>query len=197
MNRLIRIRRANKKSANGSFDVLFPQTVTQNVLRSEDGGVLEESLLKYDRHLANKLAHMTRVVSSGTPTALIVSCSDKELEDNLALLVTLHTTLDAEPTISYNGSEPANIVSTVGDNISGGQIEGSTIFVIWNATLRKWFLINNDETSAMTTVTIPVKTEYVYTATSNDESVIVVPGYNSGEDDIIVNYNQTILGIKH
>lgn len=193
MNRLIRIRRANKKSANGSFDVLFPQTVTQNVLRSEDGGVLEESLLKYDRHLANKLAHVNRVVSSGTPTALIISCSDKELEDNLALLVTLHTTLDAEPTISYNGSEPANIVSTVGDNISGGQIEGSTIFVIWNATLRKWFLINNDETSAMTTVTIPVRTEYVYTATSNDESVIVVPGYNSGEDDIIVNYNQTVL----
>lgn len=193
MNRLIRIRRANKKSANGSFDVLFPQTVTQNILRSENGGVLEESLLKYDRHLADKLSHMDRALSFGTPKALSIICKNRELVDNFAVLVTLHTTLESEPTLSYNGGEPANIVSTTGDNISGGQIEGSTLFVIWNAKLQKWFLINNDQTSAMTTVTIPVKTEYVYTATSNDETMIAVPGYNSSEDTIVINYSQTVL----
>ena len=49
MNRLFRIRRFNKKK--GIFDILFPQTVTQNVLRRDDGGVLEDYLVDYDKNI--------------------------------------------------------------------------------------------------------------------------------------------------
>ena len=58
MVRIFRMRRFNPKSLNGKFDYLFPQTLTTNILRSEDGGVLESDLVRYDRHLGDKVKHL-------------------------------------------------------------------------------------------------------------------------------------------
>ena len=70
MYRLFRMRRYNPKSINDKYDFLFPQAITTNILRNENGGVLESDLLQYDRHLEDSILHLNRALSSGSARAL-------------------------------------------------------------------------------------------------------------------------------
>ena len=193
MNRYIRMRKYNPKSISGRFDTLFPQTVTNNILRSEDAGVLESYLLQYDRHLDNDIMHINRALSEGTARALSVRIKDAVLVDNFPLLLTLHTGLECEPTLSFNGGDPHEIISASGDRIPGGQIEGTAILLVWKEYLNKWVLLSSDNFTDITKVVLPVESEYVYTAETNGETLVVVPGFNKKADKLIINYEQTIL----
>lgn len=189
--RLIRMRGANKSAK--SFDILFPQTVTANVMRDDSGGILEQSLVQYDRHLGNTLIHVNRALSSGTASALFASCPGVMLVDNLPLLLELHVDLEMEPTLSFNGAAPAPIVTSDGNSIPGGQIAGSSLFLVWNARHKKWYMMNNDRSAAMTRLMIPSEMEYVHVIQEFGERVIVIPSFDRDTDKLVVNYNQTIL----
>lgn len=187
----MRIRRYNPSSK--VFDVLFPQTITANVLRKEDGGVLESDLLQYDHHLQSKGIHINKAVSSGTYRNLIVTIPGAVLVDKFPLLLTLHCNLECEPTLSFNGSEPAYIVSGDGDNIPGGQAEGTVLFLVWSEPIQKWVLMSSDTFSDVTKVLLPVDTEYVYKAETDGVTTIVIPEFDYKTDKLTVNYGQTIL----
>ena len=191
--RLIRMRRYNSKSTSGEFDVLFPQGITENILRSENGGVLESDLLQYDHHLGNNTVHINRALSDGTARALSVRFKNKVLTDGFPLLLTLHVALECEPTLSFNGGEPYPIISASGDRIPGGQAESSVIFLVWNERIQKWILLSADNFSDITKVVLPVDTEYTYTATTDGEKTIVIPGFDKKSDKLVINFGQTIL----
>ena len=193
MYQFIRMRRYNAKSTSGEFDYLFPQAITTNILRNENGGVLESDLLQYDRHLDNQVAHMNRALSSGTARALSVRFKDTVLTDGFPLLLTLHVGLECEPTLSFNGGEPHEIISASGDRIPGGQVEGTNIFLTWSEYLQKWILLSSDNFTDVTKVVLPVETTYTYQAETDNVTVIVVPGFNKKADKLLVNYGQTIL----
>ena len=193
MNRIIRMRRYNPKSPSGRFDVLFPQTITTNVLRQNDGGPLESYLDCYDRHLENDIVHINRALSEGTARALSVRLKKTVLVDNFPLLLTLHTNLECAPTLKFNDGEEHEIISASGDTIPGGQQEGTVIFLVWKERLQKWVLLSSDNFTDVTKVVLPVDNEYVYEAQSDGESVFVIPGFNRKSDKLIVNYEQTIL----
>ena len=192
MNRIIRMRRYNPKSPT-RFDVLFPQTITTNVLRSNDGGPLESYLDCYDRHLENDVVHINRALSDGTARALFVRFKNTMLVDNFPLLLTLHTDLECAPTLTFNDGEEHEIISASGDTIPGGQKEGTVIFLVWKERLQKWVLLSSDNFTDVTKVVLPVDNEYVYEALSDGESTFVIPGFNRKSDKLIVNYEQTIL----
>ena len=191
MNRIIRMRRYN--SSSKAFDVLFPQTISANIMRTEAGGVLESDLLQYDHHLQSKGIHINKAVSSGTYRNLTVNIPGAVLVDKFPLLLTLHCDLECEPTLSFNGSEPAYIVSGDGSNIPGGQAENTVMFLVWSEPIQKWVLLSSDTYSDITKVLLPVDTEYVYTAPSNGITTIVIPDFDKKSDRLIVNYGQTIL----
>ena len=191
MNRIIRMRRYN--SSSKAFDVLFPQTISANIMRTEAGGVLESDLLQYDHHLQSKGIHINKAVSSGTYRNLTVNIPGAVLVDKFPLLLTLHCDLECEPTLSFNGSEPAYIVSGDGSNIPGGQAENTVMFLVWSEPIQKWVLLSSDTYSDITKVLLPVDTEYVYTAPSNGITTIVIPDFDKKSDKLIVNYGQTIL----
>ena len=191
MNRIFRMRRYN--SSSKVFDVLFPQTVSTNIMRTEDGGVLESDLVQYDHHLQSKGIHINKAVSSGTYRNLIVNIPGAVLVDKFPLLLTLHCDLECEPTISFNGSEPAYIVSGDGSNIPGGQAENTVMFLVWSEPIQKWILLSSDNYSDVTKVLLPVDTEYVYTAPSNGITTVVIPDFDKKSDKLVVNYGQTIL----
>lgn len=191
MNRIMRMRRYNPSSK--IFDVLFPQTITGNVLRHDGGGVLENDLLQYDHHLQSRRQHFNRAVSTGTYRNLIVNIPDAVLTDQFPLLLTLHCDLECEPTISFNGSEPAYIVSGDGDRIPGGQAEGTVMFLVWSEPIQSWILMSSDTFSDITKVLLPVDSEYVYEAPSDGITTIVIPDFDKNSDKLVVNYGQTIL----
>ncbi|WP_300943875.1 hypothetical protein [uncultured Duncaniella sp.] len=191
MYRIIRMRRFNGQS--GKFDYLFPQTVTENILRTEDGGVLEADLLQYDRHLENPIVHINRALSDGTARALSVRLRKKVLTDGFPLLLTLHVGLECEPTLAFNGGDPHPIISASGDRIPGGQAEGTAIFLVWSERLQSWILLSADNFTDVTKVVLPVESEYVYQAQSDGETIIVIPGFNKRADKLTVNFGQTIL----
>ena len=193
MNRFIRMRKYNPSSNSGKFDVLFPQTITTNILRSNDHSVLESDLDNYDRHLENPVMHLNRALSEGTARALSVHLKDKVLVDNFALLLTLHIDLECEPTLSFNDSEPQEIISASGDRIPGGQIEGSAILLIWKKSLQKWVLLSSDNFTDITKIVLPVESEYVFEAPADNTTLITIPGFNKRSDKLQVNYGQTIL----
>ena len=193
MNRFIRMRKYNPSSNSGKFDVLFPQTITTNILRSNDHSVLESDLDNYDRHLENPVMHLNRALSEGTARALSVHLKDKVLVDNFALLLTLHIDLECEPTLSFNDSEPQEIISASGDRIPGGQIEGSVILLIWKKSLQKWVLLSSDNFTDITKIVLPVESEYVFEAPADNTTLITIPGFNKRSDKLQVNYGQTIL----
>lgn len=192
MYRFFRMRRFNPK-VNGKFDYLFPQAITANILRSEDGGVLESDLQEYDRHLGNKIVHLNRALSSGTARALSVRLKDTALVDGFPLLITLHTNLECDPTLSFNGGDPYPIVTGNGEQIPGGQIEGGVIFVVWSEHDHKWYLLSDFNYSDVTKVVLPVESEYVYTAQADGEQTIVIPGFDKKRCKLTVNYEQTVL----
>lgn len=193
MVRLFRMRRYNAKNPNGKFDFLYPQAITNNIIRHEDGGVLEEDLLRYDRHLAERTNHLNRALSGGTAKALFVQLKNTALVDGLNLLITLHCNLEAEPTLSFNGSEPYPIVAGSGDRIPGGQAEGSVILVVWSEANRNWCLLSSDSYSDVTKIVLPVESEYVYTALADGEKTITIPGFDKKSCKLTVNYAQTVL----
>src|SRR5699024_1253566 len=95
MNRIFRIRRWNPKE--NTYDTLFPQTVTPNVLRRENGGVLESFLTAYDHHLFESVRHINHAVSKGNERHFIVHIRNVPLRDGLPLLLTVHTSIECEP----------------------------------------------------------------------------------------------------
>ena len=118
---------------------------------------------------------------------------DKVLVDNFALLLTLHIDLECEPTLSFNDSEPQEIISASGDRIPGGQIEGSVILLIWKKSLQKWVLLSSDNFTDITKIVLPVESEYVFEAPADNTTLITIPGFNKRSDKLQVNYGQTIL----
>lgn len=188
-----RIRQANKRTKE--FDILLPQTVTRNVLRN-DRMVLEDCLINYDRHIENDLIHFIRTKSMGGTSSLIINIPDTDLKNGLALLIELHIDLGIEPTISYNGGPPEYIITSEGDKIAGGQIEGSFILVVYNALMKKWLLLNNDHDNSLTHVMVPTSRQEIYVSPENNTRLIVIPGFNHNTETIVVNYNQTVLRYK-
>ena len=193
MYRLFRMRRYNPKSISDKYDYLFPQAITTNILRNENGGVLESDLLRYDRHLEDSTMHFYRALSSGSARALSVRLKDKVLVDGLTLLITLHTDLEATPKLIFNDSEAYPIVTAKDEMIPGGQVEGSKILVMYNEDKNVWQLLSDSVSSDMTKVVLPVETEYVYTVQSNHEKLFVIPGFDRRSCQLTVNYGQTIL----
>lgn len=191
MNRMMRMRRYN--SSSKKYDVLFPQTITGNILRQEDGGVLETDLLQYDRHLISNKLHFNKAKSSGTPRKLEVTLPGVELIDGLTLLLTLHCDVECEPTLTFNGGEAVYIVSGDGDNIPGGQAEGTIMLLAWSSECQKWILLSSDTYSDITKVLLPVESEYVHVAIKDDDRTIVIPGFDKNTDKVVLNYGQTIL----
>ena len=129
MNQFFRMRRANTKSKPSNYDVLFPQAITSNVIRAENGGVLESFLLQYDRHLGDRTQHFNSAVSTGTNRYFEVRKKNEVLVDCYPLLLTLHTSMECEPYLKFNDGEFKEIISASGDRIPGGQAEGTTIFL--------------------------------------------------------------------
>ena len=196
MNRYIRMRRSN----NGSWDTLFPQGVTDNILRREDGGVLENYLVDYDYHLINNTRHFNHAVTTNihhpnlsTHRYLDVNIENAELVDGFPLLLTTHTKVDAEPMLSFNGGEYYPIVSASGNRIPGGQIAGTTILLVWNENLQSWILLSTSDTNDITKIAVPSYTEYTYTAQEDGEKIFVVPGFDKTSCALEVNYGQTLL----
>lgn len=190
MERLVKLRRADLSAR--VFDTLLPQTVTTNVFR-DDGTLLEDSLNGYDRHLISYSSHLNRAVSSGTSTALKCTVENVNLVNGLPLLLTLHTNLDGDPTLSYNGASPAKIIGCDGFGITGGQVAGTSLFMVWSESLSAWVLMNNDLGNNITRVLIPVESDYSYVADANETNEIYIPGFNRLYDKLEVNYLQTIL----
>ena len=191
MNRYIRMRKYN--SSKRMFDVLFPQGITGNILRKDGNHVLEDDLLHYDNHLASKQVHMNHATSMGTHRELQVTICNAVLTDGFPLMLTLHTDLDCEPTLSFNGGEPAHIISANGDNIPGGQVEGTILFLVWSASVQRWILLSSDTFSDVTKVLLPVESEFVYTATHDNITSFVIPDFDKKSDKLTINFGQTIL----
>lgn len=187
---IVRIRKANIDTKE--WDLLYPYTSSQAVERPI-GGLQEDYNLVYDDHIIDSSKHVYRATSSGMPSNISVNVPNVSLVDQLAVIIKLHTDLSAEPTLSYNGEPAANIIASDGANISGGQIAGTSIMVIWLATQGKWLLVNNDLDNNTTHAVLPVVSYYTYTAKIDGETMIPVTGYERAEDKIDVNYNQTIL----
>ncbi len=184
---IVRIRKANKDTKE--WDLLYPYTSSQAVERPI-GGLQEDYNLLYDDHIIDSSKHVYRATSSGMPSTIAVNVPNVELIDQLAVIIKLHTDLSNEPTLSYNGEPAANIIASDGANISGGQIAGTSIMVIWLAAQGKWLLVNNDLDNNTTHAVLPVVSYYSYTAKIDGETVIPVTGYERTEDRIDVNYNQ-------
>ena len=193
MYRLFRMRRYNPKSIDDKYDFLFPQAITTNILRNENGGVLESDLLRYDRHLEDGTIHFNRALSSGSARALSIRLKGKALVDGLPVLITLHTGLEAGPTLSFNGGEPYPILNSKDEVIPGGQVEGSRILVVFDEAKQCWQLISDNTNSEMTRIVLPVLTEYLYTAEADHEKIFVIPGFDKRSCQLTVNYQQTIL----
>ena len=175
------------------YTTLIPQGETGNILRQNNGGVLEHYLAQYDRHLADHNDHLVHAISNGTPRELTVDLPNVVLTDGLTLLITLHCDVECEPKLSFNGAESQYIVSGNGSNIPGGQTEGSIILVIWSATISRWILLSTDTYTDVTKVYLPVESEYVYKAARDNETMFVLPNFDRNSDKLELNYGQTIL----
>lgn len=191
MNRIFRMRRWNKKS--NIFDILFPQTLSSNVLRRENGGVLETFLTAYDSHLENGRRHINHAYSRGDERHLEAHIRNTVLLDGFPLLLTVHTTVECEPTLDFNGTGEKPIISGAGEKIPGGQCVGTTMFLVWNEKQDAWVLLSSDNYNDVTKVLMPVVQEYTYTATHDGEATIVIPGFDANTCMLDINYGQTIL----
>lgn len=179
---------------------MLPQTITDNILRREDGGVLENYLVQYDSHLVNNTRHFNHATTTNihhpnlsSHRYLDVNIPDTELADGFPLLLTLHTKVDAEPMISFNDGEYYPIVSASGNRIPGGQIAGTTILLVWNANMESWIMLSTSDTNDITKIAVPSYSEYTYTAQESGEKTFVIPGFDKTSCAIEVNYGQTVL----
>lgn len=191
MNRLFRMRRYNEKKS--VFDVLFPQSVTSNILRRDDGGVLETYLKYYDRHVQGSMPHLNRAKSRGTYRKLEANIPGKILVDGFPLVLTVHTGIECEATLNFNGSGDKPILNCAGDRIPGGQCAGSSMFMVWSKAKDAWILLSSDSYSDITKIVLPVKHHFNYEAEYDGQTAIVIPDFDYHSDGIEVNYGQTIL----
>ncbi|MCM1294984.1 MAG: hypothetical protein NC311_05535 [Muribaculaceae bacterium] len=191
MNRYMRIRQYNAKTKERV--VLFPQAMTGNILRRDNGGVLENFLQYYDKHLANPGPHLNRATSTGTYRHLEAHIHNKVLVDGFPLLLKVHTNVECEPTLDFNGSGPKPIISGAGDRIPGGQCEGTTMFLLWSEEKDAWTLLSSDTYSDITKVVLPVVRTWTFEAQYDDQDTIVIPGFDHNSESIEINYGQTIL----
>ena len=196
MNRYIRMRRFK----NGKWDTMFPQTVTQNILRKENGGMLENYLVGYDNHLLDNTRHFNHGTTTNVRHPNLsshrffdVTIEGADLIDGFPLLLTLHTKADAEPLLSFNDGEYYPIVNASGNAIPGGQAAGTTVLLVWNAASQTWILLSSSDTNDITKIAIPTFTEYTYVAQEDGEYMFVVPGFNRHHCSVEVNYGQTLL----
>lgn len=190
MERLVKLRRADLSTR--VFDTLYPQTVTTNVFR-DDATLLEDHLNGYDSHLRNTSNHLNRAISGGTSIALTATCANTTLVDGLPLLLKLHIKVDSDPTLSFNGSNPAKIIGCDGFGITGGQVAGTNLLLVWNEDLNAWILLNNDLGNNMTRVLLPVESEYTFESPADNVKEITIPGFNRLYDKLELNFLQTIL----
>lgn len=192
MNRMFRMRRWDKKT--GTQDTMFPQTVTENILRRDNGGVVEQDLQRYDYHLSNGRPHLNRCYSSGTHRHLKVFIPNLVLVDNLPLLLTLHTELDCEATLDFNHSGPKPIINGAGERIPGGQIPGAIILLVYSERMGAWIMQSNDNYSDVTRLVTPVEHQYYYEVQTDGEAYFQIPGFNRKNMRLNrVNYGQTLL----
>lgn len=192
MNRILRMRRYNETTH--TYETLFPQTITANVLRSDNGGVLESYLQLYDKHLMYPVPHLNRAISNGTHRHLIAHIPHKKLVNNFPLLLTLHTELDFEPTLDLNESGPKPIINGAGERIPGGQVPGAVLFMVYSEEKDAWIMLSNDNYNDVTRVMTPVEHTYWIEAQADDTTTIVIPGFNRSTMRLReVNYGQTVL----
>ena len=192
MNRNFRIRRYDK--LNDQFDTLFPQTVTANILRRDNGGVLEQYLASYDQHVDSGSFHLNHAVGTGTSHRVLEAhIHNKPLEDGFPLILTVNTEVDASPKLNYNGTGEKPIVDNNGEPIVGGQMPGNLMFLIWNQNLDSWVMLSNNSASDVIKVFMPTMREYVYEAKESGEQLIPIPGFNANHGMLQINYGQTVL----
>ena len=192
MNRYVRMRRYNKNERD--FDFLYPQTTSEFIVRADNGGMLENYLRKYDRHIINPHMHMNHAYNIAYDNKhLVAHIHDCPLIDGFPLLLTVNVDVDAEPTLNYNDSGDKPIVSGSGDAIPGGQVPGSTLFLIWNQKLDCWTMLSADEYKDVIKIMLPVASDYNYEAPEDDTRTILIPGFDRKTMSLEVNYGQTIL----
>ena len=190
-SRFIRIRRWNKET--NEYDVYYPQTSADNIVREDNLGILENDLRRYDRHLKNPHLHLTHVGSTGTNKRLAVQLNGIPLIDGMPLLIKLHTNLEYDPTLSYNGGEGKHIIGSNGEPIPGGQIAGSLILVAWNEAMDSWIMLSADEYRDLIRVMLPVVHDYNITIQNDECSTFAVPNFDHTRMQVEINYGQTIL----
>lgn len=191
MNRMYRQRVYNEGTR--LYDIYFPQTVTNNILRREDGGVLEDWLKHYDDHIEKDLVHFNRAVASGSESQLYATIRDAPLVDGFPLLLFLTNDLDSGATLNYNNTGHKYIVGGNGEQVPGGQKAGSTLFLVYSERFNSWVSMNNENFNDVTHIYIPTYSEYVFEAVVDDTRLIPIPEFDPNNMSIEVNYNQTVL----
>ena len=192
MNWRFRMRRFN--GTTREYETMFPQTLTENILRRDSGGVLESYLNQYDRHMDYPVFHFNRAISHGTHRHLRAWVPGKVLVDGFPLLLTLHTELDCEATLDLNETGPKPIINGAGERIPGGQIPGVVMLMVYSEIKQAWVMLSNDNYSDITRLVAPVEHEYWYQAQTDGETLVVIPEFNRHSMRMIyVNYGQTVL----
>lgn len=192
MNRRFRIRSLNKQT--NIYDTLFPQTLTENILRRDDGGVLESYLNEYDHHMSDPVFHFNRAYSYGTHRHLKATVPGKVLGDDFPLLLTLHTELDCDATLDLNDSGPKPIINGAGERIPGGQVPGAIMLMVYSESKNAWIMLSNDNYSELTRLVTPIEHQYWYEAQTDGESIVVIPEFDRHTMKInYINYGQSML----
>ena len=192
----MRMRRFNQ----GAWDTMFPQTITTNILRDDDNdntSVLETHLIGYDHHIANNNRHFNHATSHGTSHRRFeVDFPDMtSLPDGFPLLLTIHTKMDAEPQIIFNGGDPKYIKSASGERIPGGQVAGTVLLLAWSEPSDAWILLSVSDTNDITKIVIPSVAEHYVEATEG-QTVFVIPDFDKNTCSLEVNYGQTVLRLN-
>lgn len=192
MNIRFRMRQYDKH--RGTYNTLLPQTLTENILRRDDGGVLESYLNLYDHHMDDPVFHFNQAYSTGTHRHLKAFVPGKVLGDKFPLLLTLHTELDCDATLDLNNSGPRPIINGAGERIPGGQIPGAILLMVYSETKQAWIMLSNDSYSDLTRLVTPIEHNYWYEAQTDGETLVVVPEFDRHTMKInYINYGQTML----
>lgn len=190
----LRFRMRMYDEAAKQFNTMFPQTITENILRHDGGGVLETYLAEYDHHMDSPGYHFNRAVSFGNHRHLKAVVPGKILGDNFPLLLTLHTELDCEATLDLNNTGPKPIINGAGERIPGGQIPGVVMFMVYSEAKSAWIMLSNDNYSDITRLVTPIEHQYWYEVQTDGETIVKVPEFDRHSMKInYINYGQTVL----
>ena len=153
MNHLYRARRYSDSSE--TYDTLFPQTITNNILRQNNGGVLEQYLNVYDHHVVDAGRHVISVTSTGTHRRLNATARGIVPSDGMLLLLTLHTDIDNNPTLNLNETGDIPIVDNYGEPVAGGYHKGHKILLSYSTTNSSWMMMSQDTSKDVTKIFLP------------------------------------------